>query len=130
LIGAKVKLVHYDLPPGPGWDVAALEGVASKWAVLIVVSLAKGGLRFGEIKRAVEGIPQKALASTLRTLERDGLIKRTLHSRSLARSHYELTAIGRHALIPLRALVDWADQSREAVAAARAAFDQFRSRTG
>jgi DNA-binding HxlR family transcriptional regulator len=97
--------------------------VGDKWSVLIVVLLGQGTKRFTEIKRSVEGISQKMLTSTLRGLERDGYVKRSVYPTIPPKVEYELTDLGRELLVPLRALGSWAIANYSRVQAARTAYD-------
>jgi len=107
-------------------DVISLVG--DKWSVLIIMLLGQGRRRFSEIKRSVDGISQKMLTVTLRGLERDGYVTRTVYPTIPPRVEYELTDLGRDLLVPLRALGEWAVANHARVAAARAAYDQRQSR--
>ena len=102
-------------------DVISLVG--DKWSVLVVVLLGRGTKRFTEIKTSVEGISQKMLTVTLRGLERDGYVKRTIYPTIPPKVEYELTDLGRELLVPLRALGTWAIANHARVQAARAAYD-------
>lgn len=100
-----------------------LDMVASKWTALIIGALEGEPQRFGELKRRLDGISQKMLTQTLRTLERDGLVKRTVYPTVPLRVEYELTELGRSLTEPLAAVRTWAQQNYDAVAEAREAFD-------
>ena len=100
-----------------------LARVGDKWTVLVVSLLGNGPMRFSELRRAVDGISQKMLTTTLRTLERDGFCTRTVFPSVPPRVEYELTELGRDLLVPVRALGDWAVANRERVDAARRRFD-------
>ena len=102
-------------------DVISLVG--DKWSVLVVVLLGQGTKRFTEIKTSVEGISQKMLTVTLRGLERDGYVRRTIYPTIPPKVEYELTDLGRELLVPLRALGTWAIANHARVQAARAAYD-------
>ena len=117
-----------DVPikPGHGDCVAVrevLDRIGDKWSVLVVGVLGRGPLRFGEIDRAIEGISRRMLTLTLRGLERDGLVTRTVHASVPPRVDYELTELGRTLLEPVQALAEWAFRSRAAIQAARERFD-------
>jgi DNA-binding HxlR family transcriptional regulator len=103
-----------------------LNRVGDKWSVLVVVLLGQGTQRFNELKRAVEGISQRMLTATLRGLERDGLVKRTVHPTNPPQVEYELTALGRSLLEPVSTLAMWAQGHRAEVQRARDAFDRKR----
>lgn len=99
------------------------EDVTGKWATLVLVALATEQRRFGELRRKVEGVSEKMLSQTLRSLERDGLVTRVSHHTVPPRVDYSLTALGAHVAQPMRALVDVLESSVEQVTAARAEYD-------
>ncbi|MDQ0846133.1 helix-turn-helix domain-containing protein [Streptomyces sp. V1I6] len=100
-----------------------LDRIGDKWSVLIVVELAQGVRRFRQLQRAVPGISQRMLTLTVRRLERDGLITRTVYPTVPPQVEYELTTMG-HALTHLvKALSDWSAEHRDAIARAREAWD-------
>ncbi|GHF79780.1 DNA-binding HxlR family transcriptional regulator [Amycolatopsis bartoniae] len=84
-----------------------LDRIGDRWTVLIVGVLAEGDARFSELRRRIEGISQKMLTQTLRGLERDGLVRRTVHPEVPVRVEYALTDAGRSLQAPLRALQEW-----------------------
>lgn len=100
-----------------------LARVGDKWSILVVATLGDGPRRFSELKRAVEGISQRMLTLTVRGLERDGLITRTVTPSIPPRVDYALTELGRSLLDPVKALGEWAIANRSEVDAARHAFD-------
>ncbi|HUE44720.1 MAG TPA: helix-turn-helix domain-containing protein [Aestuariivirgaceae bacterium] len=100
-----------------------LSRVGDKWSVLVVSLLGSGPMRFSELRRSVDGISQKMLTTTLRNLERDGFCTRTVFATVPPRVDYELTALGRDLLVPVKALGDWAVANRERIDAARRRFD-------
>lgn len=108
-------------------DCRAVSGILSrigdKWSVLIVQRLGEGPRRFNEIKRIIGGISQRMLTLTLRNLERDGLVSRTVTPTVPPRVDYALTDLGRDLLIPVSALGAWAIQHTPCIEAARARFD-------
>ena len=85
-----------------------LDRIGDRWTVLIVGALDPGPQRFGALATRVDGISQKMLAQTLRSLERDGFVTRTVFAEIPPRVEYELTALGRSLQVPLRALEEWA----------------------
>lgn len=101
-----------------------LNRVGDKWSVLIVALLQQGPLRFSELKRAIEGISQRMLTLTLRGLERDGLVTRTVVPSIPPRVDYALTPLGQTLLAPVLALATWAEEHREDIQTARARFDR------
>ncbi len=100
-----------------------LDTIADKWAALLVNALADGPRRHSELRRVVAGVSQKMLTQTLRTLERDGLVTRTVTASVPVRVDYELTALGRDLLPVLRALKQWSEANIEHILAHREAFD-------
>ena len=100
-----------------------LARVGDKWSVLIVMLLGNGTKRFGEIKRMVGGISQRMLTLTLRGLERDGLVTRTIFPTIPPRVDYALTALGRSLWPPVEALGLWARAHQGEIEAARRRFD-------
>ncbi len=108
-------------------DCKAVSGVLArvgdKWSVLIVTRLGAAPKRFNELKREIGGISQRMLTLTLRGLERDGLVTRTVFPTIPPRVDYELTALGRSLLDPVRALGEWALKNIGRIDAARTRFD-------
>ncbi|MGJ8571354.1 MAG: winged helix-turn-helix transcriptional regulator [Hoeflea sp.] len=102
-------------------DVISLVG--DKWSVLVVSTLGNGRLRFSELKRAVDGISQKMLTTTLRGLERDGYLTRTVFPTVPPRVDYELTELGYELLEPVSALGRWAVTNHARVLDARRTYD-------
>jgi DNA-binding HxlR family transcriptional regulator len=100
-----------------------LNRVGDKWSVLVVALLGGGKKRFSDLRRSIEGISQRMLTLTLKGLERDGLITRTMYPTIPPRVDYELTKLGRSLLIPITGLGDWAAQNRERIQAARNRYD-------
>ncbi|MGH2936600.1 MAG: winged helix-turn-helix transcriptional regulator [Solirubrobacterales bacterium] len=96
-----------------------LDRVGDKWSVLVIVLLGQGTHRFNQLHRAVDGISQRMLTLTVRNLERDGLVKRTVYATVPPRVDYELTELGETLLVPLGALSTWADAHRGDIQAAR-----------
>ncbi len=106
--------------------VAANEVIAllrDKWTILVLGALTRvDSLRYNELQRSVDGISQRMLTLTLRTLEANGLVKRTSLPTIPPRVDYELTAVGRSLVTPLRGLLAWAMQNRAAMEDARRAY--------
>jgi|SRR5215471_367439 len=100
-----------------------LARVGDKWTVLVVGVLGDGSKRFSEIRRALGSISQRMLTLTLRGLERDGLVTRTVFPTIPPRVDYELTGLGRSLLKPVNGLGLWARQNRTAIEDARQRFD-------
>jgi|FEC22Drversion2_1045045.scaffolds.fasta_scaffold00908_17 DNA-binding HxlR family transcriptional regulator len=95
--------------------------IGDKWSTLIIVTLAERPHRFGEVRRAIPDISQRMLTQTLRDLERDGLISRTVFPTKPPSVEYKLTALGRSLLGPLAGVIRWADRNHRAIRASRAA---------
>jgi DNA-binding HxlR family transcriptional regulator len=100
-----------------------LNRVGDKWSVLVVALLGDGPRRFSELRRSIEGISQRMLTLTLRGLERDGLLTRTLYPSVPPRVDYALTKLGRTLLRPIMTLTTWAEQNRVAIQQARQRYD-------
>lgn len=100
-----------------------LARVGGKWSILIISTLGQGPRRFNELKRGIQGVSQRMLTLTLRGLERDGLIVRTVTPSIPPRVDYALTTLGHSLLEPVSALGQWAIANRGAVERARHAFD-------
>jgi len=100
-----------------------LARVGDKWTVLVVETLGTGPKRFNELRRALGSISQRMLTLTLRGLERDGLVTRTVFPTIPPRVDYELTALGRSLLEPVNGLAQWVRQNQIAMEHARRRFD-------
>jgi DNA-binding HxlR family transcriptional regulator len=100
-----------------------LQRIGDKWSVLIITRLGEGPRRFNEIKRMIGGISQRMLTLTLRNLERDGLVSRTVTPTVPPRVDYALTDLGRDLLVPVSSLGAWAIEHTPCIEAARARFD-------
>jgi DNA-binding HxlR family transcriptional regulator len=105
-----------------------LNRVGDKWSVLVVGLLGDGSKRFSELRRSIEGISQRMLTLTLRGLERDGLVTRTVFPTIPPRVDYELTPTGKTLLKPINALAQWSLENRVAIQAARNRYDAKVSR--
>jgi DNA-binding HxlR family transcriptional regulator len=100
-----------------------LARIGDKWTVLIVNLLGAGPKRFSAIRREVGGISQRMLTLTLRALERDGLVTRTVHPTVPPSVEYQLTALGRSLLVPVHVLGEWALKHQRTITDARRRFD-------
>jgi DNA-binding HxlR family transcriptional regulator len=100
-----------------------LDRIGDKWSVLVVAMLGEGPKRFNELRRAIASISQRMLTLTLRGLERDGLVTRTMFPTIPPRVDYELTDLGCSLLTPVNALGTWARQNRQKIQQARVQFD-------
>jgi DNA-binding HxlR family transcriptional regulator len=101
-----------------------LSRVGDKWTVLIVKALAARPRRFNELKREIGGISQQMLTRTLRTLERDGMVVRTVHHTVPPSVEYALTDLGRSLSVPVLALADWTFAHLPQIHANRAVYDR------
>jgi DNA-binding HxlR family transcriptional regulator len=100
-----------------------LDRIGDKWSVLVVVMLGDGPKRFSELRRSIASISQRMLTLTLRGLERDGLVTRTVFPTIPPRVDYELTQLGQSLLLPVGALGDWARANHAKIVEARRDFD-------
>ena len=105
-----------------------LDRVGDKWSVLVVVMLGDGPKRFNELRRSIASISQRMLTLTLRGLERDGLVTRTVFPTIPPRVDYALTELGRSLLQPVGALGNWARQNHARIVQARIRFDAHTNR--
>nr|WP_053188501.1 helix-turn-helix domain-containing protein [Pseudomonas thivervalensis] len=123
-----MSLSHSKVPNSSEHDCATvrqiLDRVGDKWSLYIVGALREGPKRFNELKREVAGVSQRMLTLTLRGLERDGLVTRTVFATIPPRVDYELTELGRTLLEPVMALVTWAEAKIMLIHLAREQFDQ------
>lgn len=106
--------------PCPIRDV--LDRIGDQWSLLILQVLEHGTMRFSAINRAIGDISKQMLSKTLRRLEEDGFIRRTLYPEVPPRVEYELTDLGRSFLVPMNGLVAWADDHHRAICEARADY--------
>lgn len=104
--------------------VEVLNRIGDKWSVYAIAQLGGGTLRFSELRRRIEGISQRMLTVTLRALERDGLVTRTIHPEIPPRVEYALTPLGRSLLDLVGELVSWSEAHTADIARARADYDQ------
>jgi len=100
--------------------------IGDKWTVMIVLTLTERPRRFNDIKRTIGGISQQMLARTLRALERDGMVARTVHPTVPPQVEYALTALGRSLADPIRELGYWAGTNIAEIESNRLAFDEAR----
>ena len=100
-----------------------LDRIGDKWSLLVIALLDNRVLRFTELKKTIDGISQRMLTVTLRQLERDGLVRRTVHPVVPPRVDYELTPLGVTLHDTIQALVSWTEKHQNEIAAARATYD-------
>ncbi|GHF81770.1 transcriptional regulator [Kitasatospora xanthocidica] len=107
-----------------------LDRIGDKWTSLVVNALADGPRRYSDLRRRLSGVSEKMLTQTLRALERDGLLTRTVTGGVPARVDYELTVLGRDLLPLMRAIKTWAESHMPQVLDARAAYDDGQGARG
>lgn len=98
--------------------------IGDKWSVLILFALVEGADRFNSLKSRVVGISQRMLTQTLRDLEREGYVKRTVYPEVPVRVEYELTSMGKDIVKPLYQLVSWAETHHDQIKDSRQAYDE------
>jgi DNA-binding HxlR family transcriptional regulator len=103
-----------------------LDRVADKWTTLVLVLLREGPMRFNALRRRIEGVSQKMLSQTVRQLERDGLVTRTVTPTVPVSVSYALTPLGGTLVDALQAMIDWAEDNMAEVGKAQAAYDERR----
>lgn len=118
-----MKPGHMHVPGNCRSVAEILSRVGDKWTVLVVSHLGRGPCRFNELKRQIDGVSQRMLTLTLRGLERDGLLSRTVYPSIPPRVEYTLTDLGRSLLLTVQALGEWAIVNRPAIETARLRFD-------
>ncbi len=124
-----MSLSNIDVPRGHNQEACrpirqVLERVGDKWSLLIIYQLSRGKLRYNELRRAISGISQRMLTYSLRELERDGLVLRTVIPSVPPAVNYELTELGSSLLQPVEGLVNWALAHQERMDSARRRFDE------
>jgi DNA-binding HxlR family transcriptional regulator len=100
-----------------------LDRIADKWSLLAIALLEGRTLRFTELQRLIDGVSQRMLTVTLRQLERDGLVRRTVYPVVPPRVEYTLTPLGSTLHATIQSLVTWTEEHRQEIAAARSAYD-------
>jgi DNA-binding HxlR family transcriptional regulator len=129
------KAVRVPEPSADGCSAIAeiVSRLGEKWTVLVLANLASGQpARYSDLRRGIEGISQRMLTLTLKGLEQDGLVSRTVYPTIPPRVDYQLTGLGHELVAPLQALYEWALEHRPLILEARSRFEseaQFRART-
>lgn len=100
-----------------------LDRIGDKWTVLVIGALEGGPLRFTEVRARIGGVAPKVLTQTLRAMERDGLLTRTVHAQVPPRVDYELTTLGTSLTAPIAMLTDWAETHLAQILASREGYD-------
>lgn len=129
--GTPISSGYFQDTPFPRGDVYAkacptrrlLDRVGDKWSVLVLLLLGDGEIRFNALKRRIEGISQKMLSQTLRSLERDGLVDREVIATVPVTVSYRITPLGRELLSSLRLMIEWAETRLSAVEEAQRRYD-------
>lgn len=103
---------------------SVLDRIGDKWSLLLIGILEEGPMRFTELLRTIPGISRRMLTMTLRALERDGVITRTIYAEVPPRVEYQMTELGRTLTEPVLTLAKWAADNQAAIIANRAAFDE------
>ena len=137
MAGASTPTGHIDTVLDTGWDPfnrscpsrLLLDRIGDKWSVLVITILGEGPHRFSELRTRIDGISQKMLTQTLRALERDGMVSRTVYPEIPPRVEYELTSTGRSLTLPLRALTEWAVEHMPDVVRAQRRYDEYAGAT-
>ncbi|MFE6735760.1 winged helix-turn-helix transcriptional regulator [Microbacterium sp. NPDC057650] len=113
------------------WDVREdcevrqiLDRIADKWSLLVIALLDTRSMRFGELGREIHGVSKRMLTVTLRNLERDGLVHRTIYAEVPPRVEYRLTTMGSTLHRTVQTLVDWTEEHQDQIAYARESFDR------
>ena len=122
--GTLTSATHTDVRDTTSCEIRdLLDRLADKWSLLVIELLGTGTRRFTELHREIDEISQRMLTLTLRHLERDGLITRTVHPVVPPRVDYALTDLGRSLLVAIEGLVWWTRAHRDEIAAARSGYD-------
>ena len=119
-----MELGHKHVPGECSRIAPVLSRIGDKWTILVVMILGEGPMRFNELRRRVGGISQRMLTLTVRGLERDGFVTRTVFPTIPPRVDYELTPLGHSLLMPIQKLGSWAMQNIDLIEDARRRFDQ------
>ncbi|AUW45782.1 winged helix-turn-helix transcriptional regulator [Rhizobium leguminosarum] len=106
--------------PGAGCPIrGVLDRIGDQWSLLTLEALEDGKKRFNELMREIGDISKQMLSKTLRHLEQDGFVRRTVYPQVPPRVEYELTELGQSFLIPMKTLIGWAEQNQQAIISAR-----------
>ncbi len=101
-----------------------IDRIGDRWSVLVILVLSDGTKRYGDLARTIGGVSQKMLTQTLRGLERDGLVTRTVYAEVPPRVEYDLTELGQSLLDAVQSLTDWATTHMGEVVKARTSYDR------
>jgi DNA-binding HxlR family transcriptional regulator len=120
----KAERAAYDVYIAACPSRQVLDRISDKWVSLVLVALDNGPQRYSDLSRRIAGVSQKMLTQTLRTLERDGVLTRTVTPTVPVRVDYALTSLGKSLLPIMRAIKDWAESHIEEVRAAQQSYDE------
>jgi DNA-binding HxlR family transcriptional regulator len=123
MVDSRTCIRHGEIPAVCDTISDMLARIGDKWSLLIVTTLGEGPLRFNELRRQITDVSQKMLSSTLKVLERDGLVSRTVIPSVPPQVEYALTDLGRELLLPVSALAEWTGANTPRIMAARAEYD-------
>jgi DNA-binding HxlR family transcriptional regulator len=123
MVDSRTCARHKEDPQVIGAVSDMLARIGDKWSILIVSTLQQGPLRFNELRRRIEDISQKMLSSTLKVLERDGLVTRTVIATVPPQVEYGLTDLGGELVQPVLALAEWTALNTPRILAARTEYD-------
>ncbi len=101
-----------------------LDRIADKWSALVLIVLGEGPIRFNALKQRVDGVSQKMLSQTLKSLERDGLVSRSVQGAAPVSVTYAVTPLGMTLMAAMQSMIDWAETRMPEVAAAQADYDR------
>ncbi|QNP69336.1 helix-turn-helix transcriptional regulator [Streptomyces roseirectus] len=127
--GTSKSATHIDVPDQVGEGLTTcllrdvLDRVGDKWSVLIMALLGGGPRRYSDLRRSIDGISQRMLTLTLRSLERDGLVIRTVTPTTPPRVDYELTPVGHTLSTEVSSLIHWSERHREYISMSRRSYD-------
>ena len=118
---------HKDVPGSCNRVAPVLGRIGNKWSILVIYFLGTGPVRFNELRRKIGGVSQRMLTLTVRGLERDGFVKRTVYPTIPPRVDYELTPLGKSLLEPIQQLGTWTMNNLDAIEKAQRRYDKARA---
>jgi DNA-binding HxlR family transcriptional regulator len=125
--GTLSGVTHTDVPLVVDHDACplreVLDRVGDRWSVLVMAMLGRGPRRYSDVRRAIDGISQRMLTLTLRGLQRDGLVTRTVTPSRPPQVHYALTPVGRTLAVEVSSLIEWSERHRQYITHHRQRFD-------
>lgn len=125
--GTLPGVTHTDVPLTVDHEACSLrdvlDRVGDKWSVLVMAMLGGGPRRYSDLRRAIDGISQRMLTLTLRGLNRDGLVTRTVTPSTPPQVHYALTPVGQTLAVEVRSLIEWSERHREYITRHRQDYD-------